>query len=121
MFLNSFHPPVALYFSIVPLGTYSVTFWYMLLSLKIEDTIKGLTICDTKEVRPEQSANAYLPMLVTLLGIVIEVRPEQPENAEPPMLVTLLGIVTEVRPEQPEKALFPMLVTLLGMVIEVSL
>ena len=77
MFLNSFQPHVALYFSIVPLGTYSVTFWYMLLSLKIEDTLKGLTICDTKEVRLEQPENAYFPILVTLLGMVMEVRPEQ--------------------------------------------
>ena len=37
-----------------------------------------------------------LPMLVTLLGIVIEVRLVQPENARIPMLVTLFGIVIEV-------------------------
>ena len=45
--------------------------------------------------------NAWLPMLVTLFGIVIEVRPLQPKNAASPMLVTLLGIVTEVRLPQP--------------------
>ena len=92
MFLNRFQPDVALYLSIVPLGTYSVTFSYMLLymemSPKIQDTLKGLTICDTKEVRPEQFWNAYPPMLVTLLPIVTEVRLEQLRNAYSPMLVT---------------------------------
>ena len=38
-------------------------------------------------------------MLVTLLGIVMLVRPEQSANAALPMLVTLLGIVMLVRPE----------------------
>ena len=60
--------------------------------------------------------NALPPMLVTLLGMVIEVRPEQPQNAVSPMLVTLLGMVTEVRPEHPKNAQFPMLVTLLGII-----
>ena len=45
-------------------------------------------------------SNARLPMLITLLGMVIEVRPEQYMNAPYPMLVTLLGMVTEVRLEQ---------------------
>ena len=52
-------------------------------------------------VRPEQSENAELPMLVTEFGIVTLVKLEQPEKAEPPMLVTELPIVTLVRPEQP--------------------
>ena len=43
----------------------------------------------------------------------------QPSKAPSPILVTLLGIVIEVKEEQPSKALFPMLVTLLGMVMEV--
>jgi len=92
------------------------------------------------EVRPEQTLNAPSPMLVTLLGMVMEVRPlpwnadcpmlvtllgmvmevrPLPWNADCPMLVTLLGMVMEVRPEQPKNALIPMLVTLLGMVMEV--
>lgn len=71
------------------------------------------------DVNIEQPENAYSPMLVTLLGIVMEVKPEQPEKAEPPILLTLLGIVTEVRPEQRENADCPMLVTLLGIVTEV--
>ena len=48
--------------------------------------------------------NASLPMLVTLLGIVIEVKLVQPENAPSPMLVTPSGIVIEVKPVQPENA-----------------
>jgi len=43
----------------------------------------------------------YSPMLVTLLGMMMEVRPEQYENACAPILVTLLGIVMEVRLKQP--------------------
>ena len=49
-------------------------------------------------------SNAPLPMLVTLLGMMMEVRPEQQENAPFSMLVTLLGMVMEVRPEQLENA-----------------
>jgi hypothetical protein len=42
-------------------------------------------------------------MLVTLSGMVIYVI-EVPEKASYPMLVTLLGMVMEVREEQPSKA-----------------
>ena len=38
-------------------------------------------------------------MLVTLLPIVTEVKEEQSPKAAPPMLVTLLGIVIEVNLE----------------------
>ena len=48
-----------------------------------------------------QFRNVRSPMLVTLLGIVIEFRPVQKENVPSPMLVTLLGIVIVVRPVQP--------------------
>jgi hypothetical protein len=51
-------------------------------------------------VRPEQPEKAYSPMLVTLLGTVIDVMPEQPEKAYSPMLVTLLGTVIDVMLEQ---------------------
>ena len=51
-------------------------------------------------VKPEQSEKADFPMLVTLLGIVIEVKEEQPTKAAYPMLVTLSPIVTEVKEEQ---------------------
>ena len=59
-------------------------------------------------VRPLQPRKALLPMIVTLLGMVIDVRPLQPEKAEYPMLVTLLGMVIDVRPLQPSKADSPM-------------
>jgi len=36
--------------------------------------------------------------------MLMVVRLEQPEKADCPMLVTLLGILMDVRPEQPEKA-----------------
>jgi hypothetical protein len=41
-------------------------------------------------------------MVVTLLGIAIEVSAVQPANASVPILVTLLGIIKETRDEQPE-------------------
>ena len=48
------------------------------------------------DVRPLQSVKAPPPILVTLLGIVMEVRPLQPLKAAAPILVTLLGIVSSV-------------------------
>ena len=51
-------------------------------------------------VRPRQSANAILPILVTLAGIVTLVSPVQEMNASSPMLVTLEGIVMLMRPVQ---------------------
>ena len=45
------------------------------------------------EVREEQSEKALSPIVVTLLGMVIEVR-EQPEKAEEPIDVTPLPIIT---------------------------
>ena len=64
-----------------------------------------------------QRMNAQVPILVTLLGMVIEVKPEQSSKAQLPILVTLLGIVMEVRSVQSSKARKPILVTLLGMVV----
>ncbi len=52
-----------------------------------------------------------MPMLVTLLGMVMEVKPLQFLKAELPMYVTLLGMVMEVKPLQEEKAYWPMDVT----------
>ena len=49
------------------------------------------------DVQPE---NAFLPMLITELGMVIEVRPLQFTKAVFPMLVTELGIVNDVSPLQ---------------------
>ena len=54
----------------------------------------------TGDVKPEQSRNANLPILITLFGIVIDVKPEQPVNASFPILVTLFGIVIEAREVQ---------------------
>jgi len=64
-----------------------------------------------------QPSKAWLPMLVTFLGIVIEVRPLQLLKAAAPMPVTLSGIKMEVRLVQLEKAEEPMLVTLFGIVV----
>jgi hypothetical protein len=58
-------------------------------------------------------------MLITLPGIIMLAKP-QPWNAFCPIEVTLLGIVMFVRLEQAKKAVFPMLVTLLGIVMLVS-
>ena len=52
-------------------------------------------------VKSGQERKADSPMLVTLLGMVMEVRPLQLPKARIPMLVTLLGMVMEVRPLQP--------------------
>lgn len=65
------------------------------------------------EVRPEL-ANASSPILVTLLGMLMEVRFEHPENAVQLIFVTLLGMIIEVRFLHPENAALPILVTLLG-------
>jgi hypothetical protein len=48
--------------------------------------------------------NAFLPIVVTLFGIVTEVKPLQHEKASSPIVVTLFGIVTEVKPLHPQKA-----------------
>jgi len=48
-------------------------------------------------LREEQFANASVPILVTLIGIVIEVRAVHPSNALFPILMILLGITIEVR------------------------
>ena len=56
------------------------------------------------EVRRLHPWNALAPILVTLLGTVIDVKPEQLANALYPMLVTLLGMETEVRLRQSQNA-----------------
>ena len=73
-------------------------------------TIKQLSIYNTSFFQFDSSLyiavplKAPAPMLVTLLGMVMEVREEQHQKASLPMLVTLLGMVTEVREEQFWKA-----------------
>ena len=66
----------------------------------LRESYTVLPLSTTMEVREEHQANAYLPMLVTELGMVMEVREEQPENAQLPILVTELGMVMNVRAEQ---------------------
>ena len=51
-------------------------------------------------VRALQSEKALFPIVVTLLGMVIEAREEQPRKAQSPIVVTPLGMVTEVRERQ---------------------
>ena len=52
-------------------------------------------------VSEEQSRKAKRPILVTVLGIVIEGREKQPEKVCSPIVVTPLGILIEsVREEQ---------------------
>ena len=72
------------------------------------------------DVRPLQCANAPLPMLVTLFGIVMEDIPLHQEKALSSMFVTLFGIVMEVNPLHNVNAQLPMLVTLFGIVMEVN-
>ena len=62
------------------------------------------------EVKLRQLRKALTPILVTLLGIVIEVK-AQLAKATSPILMTLFGILIEVKPLQPEKAISPMLAT----------
>ena len=49
--------------------------------------------------------------------MVTEVSPEQPEKALSPIVVTLLGIVMDFSPEQPKKAELPNFFTLLGITV----
>ena len=79
MFLKSFQPSVALYFSDVPLGTYNVASMktYSLNMGESDDSplmAKGSSINDMTVVMFSQSPNATSPMLVTPLPIVTEVR-----------------------------------------------
>ena len=89
------------------------------LSKEEGEQIGGVTastvICFTF-LQPEKASS---PIVVTLLGIVIEVREEQSEKTLSPIVVTLLGIVIEVRERQLAKAAPSIVVTLLGIVIEV--
>jgi hypothetical protein len=67
-----------------------------------------------------QKENASMPILVTLLGIVIEVRASHALNASSPILVTPLGIVIEVIAPHPLNILQPILVILSDSSIEVK-
>jgi len=67
------------------------------------------------EVRPVR-ANASVPIVVTVEGMVIDVRAPQSSKAALPILSRTegVGMVTVVSDEQPLKALLPILVTLEG-------
>ena len=67
------------------------------------------------------SANAPLPIDVTLVDKMTDVKLLQPSNAEVPIEVTLLGIVKFDNPIQPLNASFPIDVTLDGIVTFVIL
>jgi hypothetical protein len=54
-------------------------------------------------VNPLHSLNAYSPMVVTELGILMLVKPLK-ENAPVPMEMTEVGMSMLVRPLQPENA-----------------
>jgi len=47
--------------------------------------------------REWQFWNKPCPMLVTLLGMMMDVKEVQPSNASIPILVTLVGMVTDVK------------------------
>ena len=66
--------------------------------LPIDGGVADSIVTDFKLLQPEK---ALLPMLVTLLGMVMEVKLLHSRKAFFPMLVTLLGIVMEVRLLQP--------------------
>jgi hypothetical protein len=57
----------------------------------LEETVGGAVFRQTTYFRPLQLEKALEPMLVTLLGMVMEVRLLQLPKALPSMLVTLLG------------------------------
>ena len=59
-----------------------------------------------------QFSNANAPILITLLGMLMEVRLRQYSKAPPLILVTPSGMLMEVRLLQVLKALRPILVTL---------
>ena len=88
-----------------------------------------LGVTKLTDVRPEQSLNALNPMLVTLLGIVVDWHPAirvleavsimALQFSRESYIVLPLSTTMEVREEQPSNALLPMLVTELGRVMEV--
>ena len=72
------------------------------------------------DVKVVQNTNTCVPILVTVLGIIIEVKLEQPVKVLSDRVVIPLPIVTEVRAVQYWNTLVPRLVTLLGIIIEVK-
>jgi len=64
----------------------------------------SLTAGNVILVKLVQPLNAFLPILVTPLGMVKLVKPVQFQNASSPMLVTLLGMVKLDKPVHLSKA-----------------
>ena len=56
--------------------------------------------------------NAYDPIFITLMGMVIVSREEHPPNAASPIVIILFGMVIDLSEEQPLKASFEMRITL---------
>jgi hypothetical protein len=71
------------------------------------------------EVSPDQE-KAPLPILVTLVGIVIDASPVHPWKATSPTDVTLVGIVIDASPIHCWNAAVPIVVILVGIVTDVS-
>lgn len=63
------------------------------------------------DVREEQPAKVFSPMLFTEFGMLMEVSDLHKVKALFPMLITELGILTDVKEEHQEKTLSPIFVT----------
>ena len=72
------------------------------------------------EIKEEHFLNAVFPIVVTLLGMVIDSNEKHLSNTSSPIVVTLSGMVMVVKEEHSENALFPIVVTLLGIVMDVK-
>ena len=68
----------------------------LLLSL---ESYLGLSSATVMDIKWEQNWKGASPMVVTLLGMVMETKPVR-AKAEFPIVVTLLGIVIDVKLEQ---------------------
>ena len=86
--LKSFQPLVALYLSIVPLGTYNFAFSKVFL-LKTP----RYSLSSYKALPPISNGFSINEIMVCMIGVLST----SPSKALYPMFVTLLGIVTEVR------------------------
>ena len=65
------------------------------------------------------SANTFVPILITEVGMIIVVNPD-PLNAPSPILITEVGIIIDVKLLHSLNTSFPMLVIEFGIVIERS-
>ena len=91
--------PAAMYASFVPLGIYNIQSEEI--PEKEPEFNETISLKDITAVRPLQPLNASDPMVVILLGMVMEVRVVMFLKALAPMLVTtllLVGIVVALHP-----------------------